>query len=264
MTSLPQEILPQVCAVQDVLARHLGHNLRAIHLFGSAVDGGLKPGSDIDLMVSVVDPLPETVRRTLMTELLAHSAWPGSSDKLRALEVTVVALDAVVPWRYPPQREMQFGEWLREDIEAGRFEPAMVDHDLAILITKLRRHGTALFGPAAAELFEEVPRSDFRASLLDTIAQWNEEPDWRGEERNILLALARIWFSASTGDIVSKDVAAAWAAQRLPRPYRFLMEGAAAAYLRGEEDEPAWTRMPVAEAIHFCKGEIGRALKQAQ
>lgn len=91
-----------------------------------------------------------------MTDLLAHSAWPGSSDTLRALELTVVALGEIVPWRYPPRREMQFGEWLREDIEAGRFEPAMVDHDLAILITKLRRHSSALLGPAAAELFEEV------------------------------------------------------------------------------------------------------------
>lgn len=264
MTSLPQEILPQVSAVQAVLARHLGHNLRAIHLFGSAVDGGLKPGSDIDLMVSVADPLAEPVRRTLMTDLLTHSAWPGSSDNLRALEVTVVALGEIVPWRYPPRREMQFGEWLRADIEAGRFEPAMLDHDLAILITKLRGHSTALFGPTAAELFEEVPRSDFRKSLLDTIAQWNEEPDWLGEERNILLALARIWFSASTGDIVSKDVAAAWAVRRLPPPYRSLVEHAAAAYLRGEEDEPDWAQMPVAETIQFCKDEIERALKQAR
>lgn len=264
MTALPQEIIPQVSSVQAVLKSHLGGNLRAIHLFGSAVDGGLKPGSDIDLMVSINDPLPEPVRRALMTDLLAHSAWPGSSDTLRALEVTVVALGEIVPWRYPPRREMQFGEWLREDIEAGRFEPALVDHDLAILITKLRRHSSALLGPSAAELFEEVPRSDFRRSLLDTIAQWNEEPDWLGEERNILLALARIWFSASTGDIVSKDVAAAWAAQRLPPTCRSLMERAAAAYLGGGEDEPAWARMPVAETIHFCKGEIERALKRAQ
>jgi len=233
MTALPQEIIPQVSSVQAVLKSHLGGNLRAIHLFGSAVDGGLKHGSDIDLMVSINDLLPEPVRRALMTDLLAHSAWPGNSDTLRALEVTVVALGEIVPWRYPPRREMQFGEWLREDVEAGRFEPALVDHDLAILITKLRRHSSALLGPLAAELFEEVPRSDFRRSLLDTIAQWNEEPDWLDEERNILLALARIWFSASTGDIVSKGVAAAWAAQRLPPTYRSLMERAAAAYLGG-------------------------------
>jgi len=158
MTALPQEIIPQVSSVQTVLKLHLGRNLRAIHLFGSAVDGGLKPGSDIDLMVSITDPLAEPVRRALMTDLLAHSAWPGSSETLRALEVTVVALDEIIPWRYPPRRDMQFGEWLREDIEAGRFEPALVDHDLAILITKLRRHSSALLGPAAAELFEEVPR----------------------------------------------------------------------------------------------------------
>lgn len=66
---------------------------------------------------------------------------------------------------------MQFGEWLRKDIQAGRFEPAMVDHDLAILITKLRRHSVALFGAPAEDLFENVPASDFKQSLADTISQ---------------------------------------------------------------------------------------------
>ena len=32
-----------------LLQRHLGGNLLAVHLFGSAVVGGLKPGSDLDL-----------------------------------------------------------------------------------------------------------------------------------------------------------------------------------------------------------------------
>ncbi|WP_174219961.1 nucleotidyltransferase domain-containing protein, partial [Escherichia coli] len=33
--------------------RHLESTLLAVHLYGSAVDGGLKPYSDIDLLVTV-------------------------------------------------------------------------------------------------------------------------------------------------------------------------------------------------------------------
>lgn len=46
----------------------------------------------------------------------------------------------VKAWRYPPRREMQFGEWLRKDILIGIFEPAVLDIDLAILLTQARQH----------------------------------------------------------------------------------------------------------------------------
>lgn len=261
MIESPPEIATQLSGVCAAIHQQLGTNLRAIHLYGSAVDSGLKPNSDIDLMVAVAEPLMDATRHQLMRELLRHSAWPGSSTTLRALEVTVVALSELVPWRYPPTREMQFGEWLREDIRAGRLEPAMPDHDLAILMTKLRLHSRPLHGPEAAELFDRVPTSDFRRSLRDTIAQWNEEQDWHGDERNVLLALARIWFSACTGAIASKDAAAAWACGRLPPEYGALMTRAAAAYLSGQKDGLDQTPGPLASTIQFCKAEIEQALQ---
>ncbi|WP_420868027.1 aminoglycoside adenylyltransferase domain-containing protein [Burkholderia diffusa] len=39
-------------------------------------------------------------------------------------------------------------------------------------------------------------------------AQWDAEPDWRGDECNVVLAIARIWYGAATGGIAPKDVAA--------------------------------------------------------
>lgn len=263
MVTPPAHIAPQLARVRGVLVRHLGDGLRAIHLYGSAMHGGLKPRSDIDLMVTLARPLADAVRQALMRELLAHSAPPSSPGAtLRALEVTVVALGELVPWRYPARREMQFGEWLRKDIAAGRFEPAMVDPDLAILLTKLRLHSTALLGPAAIDLFAPVPAGDFRKALADTIAQWNAPPDWQGEEAHILLALARIWYSASTGAIASKDAAAAWAAERMPSGQAALMQHAAQAYLGGLADD-GLAAMPdaVAATIQWCKVRIVQALR---
>ncbi len=243
----------QLSAVCAVLHAYLGPQLRAIHLYGSAVADGLKPHSDIDLMVTVDTPLPDAARHGLMKALLAHSAWPGSSDTLRALEVTVVALSEVVPWRYPPRREMQFGEWLRTDLQAGRFEPPMPDPDLAILLTKLRQHSTTLFGPPAKDLLDPVPASDLRKALSDTINQWNSPADWEDDERNIVLALARIWFTACTGEITSKDRAATWAVERLPAPHRAIVERALGSYLRGESDGLASMLQPLADTIHCLK-----------
>ena len=52
---LPLEVIPQITVVQAVLEHLLGNRLCGIHLFGSAVDRGLKPCSDIDLMVIADD-----------------------------------------------------------------------------------------------------------------------------------------------------------------------------------------------------------------
>ncbi|WP_241229360.1 nucleotidyltransferase domain-containing protein, partial [Escherichia coli] len=54
--------------------RHLESTLLAVHLYGSAVDGGLKPYSDIDLLVTVAVKLDETTRRALLNDLMEASA----------------------------------------------------------------------------------------------------------------------------------------------------------------------------------------------
>lgn len=238
-STVPSAIRGQVSQACELLKRRLGGAVVGIHLFGSAVDGGLQPFSDIDLLVTVDVPPSPATRRALMTELLTVSAPPGS-PRLRALEITVLALPEIVPWRYPPRRELQFGEWLREDLQAGVFEEPMPDHDLAILLTKMRQHSVSLLGRRAGELFDPVPRADLVRALQDTVAQWNGPDDWAGEERNIVLALARIWYTASTGAIASKDHAAAWLLARDEAArHRAVIDLARAAYLGKAQDELA-------------------------
>ncbi|MDW9232298.1 nucleotidyltransferase domain protein [Burkholderia cepacia] len=254
--TIPDEIAAQVAAACDTIERHLGATLNAIHLFGSALDGGLKPRSDIDLLATVSARPDEPTRRALMLGLLAVSAPPGRAGGMRALEVTVVAHDEIVPWRHPARRELQFGEWLRHDLEAGIVEPAFVDHDLAILLTKVWQHSVALVGPPAAALLEPVPAGDFVAALLATVAQWHAEPGWRGDECNVVLALARIWYSAATGRIAPKDVAATWTLARLPETYRPVVAAARAAYLGEEEDTAILSGEPLAAFIGYARRTV--------
>ena len=44
MPAVPGEIAEQLQQALAVIERHLGGQVHAIHLFGSAIDGGLKPG----------------------------------------------------------------------------------------------------------------------------------------------------------------------------------------------------------------------------
>nr|CCF70748.1 aminoglycoside adenylyltransferase [bacterium AK-MB29] len=231
----PAQVFKQLSHARAVIERHLAATLDTIHLFGSAIDGGLKPDSDIDLLVTVSAAPNDSLRQALMLDLLKVSSPPGDGGTWRPLELTVVARSEVVPWRYPARRELQFGEWLARHLSERSSLPS--GSRSAILLTKARQHSLALLGPSAATFFEPVPKEHFSKALFDTIAQWNAESDWKGDERNVVLALARIWYSASTGLIAPKDVAAAWVSERLPAKHRPLICKARAAYLGSEDDD---------------------------
>lgn len=259
---VPDTIADQLGLACKVIEQRLAKNLLAIHLYGSALDGGLKPGSDIDLLVIVAQAPDEATLRDLQRQLLAISAPPGKHPQRRALEVTVIARNHLTPWRHPARRELQFGEWLREDIRADRLEPPTTDPDLAILLTKAHRHNVALYGPAIGELLDPVPHRDFVQALSDTVMQWNTAEDWRGDEINIVLALARIWYSARTGEIAAKDVAADWLLQHLPTKHHAIVSQARQAYLDGRSATLPDTAL--AAFIHFAKTHITGILRQAQ
>lgn len=256
MPTVPDEIAGQLRQALAVIELHLSGQIHAIHLFGSAVDGGLKPHSDIDLLVTVNAALSPAARASLMTDLLAVSGTLAGGRPLRPLEVTFVVKAEVVPWRYSPKRELQFGEWLRGDLKRGIIEPPIEDRDFAILLTKLRRHSVALTGPCASDLFDPVPPADFRRALHETLSLWNCEDDLRGDERNIVLTLARIWFSTFTGAIAPKDAAARWTLERLPHQHRPVMETALRAHLGVGEDDLGDRLDEVLAFARFCKAEI--------
>jgi streptomycin 3"-adenylyltransferase len=256
----PSGIRAQLAQALDVIQRHLAPTLISVHLYGSAMDGGLKPLSDIDLLVTVNARLDDAARQALMTDLLAVSAPPSESDVLRALEVTVLVRDDVVPWRYPARRELQFGEWLRRDLLAGIVEPGGIDADLAILLTQARQHSIALIGRPAGECFDPVPESDLLKVFAATLKQWNSPTDWAGDERNVVLALARIWYSAATGKIVPKDVAVDWALPRLPVEFQPVLREARQAYLGCGEDRLAERGDELIGFVRHVKREATRLL----
>ncbi len=254
--SIPPSIQCQTEAACRLITRVTGDTLRAIHLYGSAVAGGLKPNSDIDLLVTICQLLTEAQRATLMQELLALSSPPGASAEKRALEVTVVLYSQLVPWCFPPAREMQFGEWLREDICQGIYEPAQQDWDIVLLITQILETSIPLKGERAERLFTPAPAAQLLKALRYPLDLWQSTADVQGDEYHIVLTLARIWYTLSTGRFTSKDAAADWLLPQLPEDYAATLRAAQREYLGLEQQDWHILLPAVVRFVGFAKTHI--------
>jgi streptomycin 3"-adenylyltransferase len=216
-----------VALVHDVL----GADALGAYLFGSAVLGGLKPRSDLDVIAVSARPTTRVEKRRLVDRLLAVSGREGR----RRLELTIVVQSAVRPWRYPPSFDFQYGDWWREEFERGDLEPwsSNVKPDLAVMLTMVLLANRPLFGPPPATVLDAVPRDDLVRAMVDLDSLLL---DLDKDTANVVLTLARVWSTLATGDIGPKDGAADWSRSRLPEEHRAILDRARSIYL-GEADD---------------------------
>lgn len=228
--------MEQLDRVTALVREVLGEAVLGIYLHGSAVFGGLRPRSDLDLLAVVARPTTATERRRLVKRLLRSSGRGDPTGGSRSIELTVVVQADVRPWRYPPPMELQYGDWWRTEFEAGLLSPwESPNPDLAITISQVLAADRPLFGPVPAELLDPVPAADLRRAMLDGIPSLLA--DLEGDEANVILTFARIWTTLETGRIVPKDEAADWVLTRLPQEQRPTLEQARAIYLGERADD---------------------------
>lgn len=203
-----------------------------VYGYGSAVAGGLRPDSDLDLALVTSRRLTVPERDGLIAAVRPLSRRSLRPPGWRPLELTVLALPDVRPWRYPPHFDLQYGEWLSdaELAEQVRHSP-IANPDIAVAITMLRQASHAYLGPPAMDILDSVPHDDLVRATLDAVPDLLA--DLEHDTRNVLLTLARMWTTTATGSIRSKDDAAAWAAERLPAGDRQLLDQARTLYLEG-------------------------------
>lgn len=256
-----KNIPSQALQVLDIIEKLFENQFIGIYLYGSAILGGLHNNSDVDILVIINGPMSEAMRSELTKQLMLISGKIGHSDK-RPLEVTVVNLNDVVPWRFPLKYEYMYGEWLREQMEAGGIPQAYYDPDAAILLWQARSYSLALKGPEVMKIIEPIPKKDIQKAIKYSLP--NLIASVKGDERNVLLTLARMWFTTSTGQICSKDAAAEWAIPRLPQKLSLLLEIARKAYLG--ECEDCWNDLEADTAllITFMKQSIEKSLSKAK
>lgn len=90
---------------------------------------------------------------------------------------------------------------------------------------------------------------------------WQKPGDLEGDERNIILTLARIWYSVVTGNIVAKDEAASWLIPQLPDEYADTLQAARAEYLGLTKKNWAASMPSVERFVFYAKKQIADRLE---
>ncbi|RYU09545.1 DUF4111 domain-containing protein [Nocardioides iriomotensis] len=225
--------------LQELVSREAPGSPVAMYLTGSYCDGGLRPESDLDILLITRAPLQTGERRVLVEHLLRCSGRRATLQPGRPIELISLVQDDIKPWRYPAMRDFLYGEWRRADYEAGVLPRRETDPNLPVLITSARQHSSVLMGPPLVELTDPVPREHLTQSMFDALPSLLD--GLVGDERNVLLTLARILFSLRTGLIAPKDVAAADICSSLASAHADIVDLAARAY-RGEARDD-WTEL---------------------
>lgn len=224
-----EQVIQVVTALQDVL----GDDLIGAYMHGSAILGGLRAHSDLDVLAVSARQLTVHQKKLMAAHLFRLSGFPPPP---RPIELTIVVGSEIRPWRYPPTMDFQYGEWLRERFKRGEVEPwpSRTNPDLALLMTMTLIGNATLAGPPPSEVFDAVPKADFIDALVAGIPSLLADVEW--DTRNVVLTLARIWSGLVSGAVQSKDAAADWAIPRLAPEYRPVLERARDVYL-GIRDE---------------------------
>ncbi len=222
-------------SVLSYLDDHRPGDLVGVYLYGSAATSGLRPDSDVDLLVLTRRSLSESERTSLVSVLLSVSGWRGHAARFpevadrRPLELTSLVVADVDPLPQTPRRDFQFGEWLRAELLDGQMPPAVIDPDVVVLLATAQSAHRVLLGQPLEDLVAPVPPELLRNAQLALLPELLDDP--AGEERFFLLTLARMLVTIETGHIVPKDVAAQRVAPRLTGQDRALLELAGQDYL---------------------------------
>ncbi|NYF15995.1 streptomycin 3'-adenylyltransferase [Microbacterium sp. AK009] len=225
MKNLSADVTRQAEAVQTALRE----SLVGLYLYGSAVAGGLRAESDVDLLAVISSRLEHGERAQLIAVLLHVSGRRAYDGPARPVELTVMLAEDLDPWR--PVVQLQYGEWLRDDAIADRLPGPHVDPDATLLLAMARDAGISLFGPSAQELLPDIPHGAVRSAIVQSLPSLMEDLD--GDERNVVLTLARMQATLDTGRFLPKDAAAEELAVTAPTDQAEMLRTAAAAY-RGE------------------------------
>lgn len=224
------EEIKQIEAVKNAMYNIFGNTLLAIYLHGSAVSGGLRPHSDIDLLVIIECPMSNKQRKKLLTALLRTSGrYPATPGSPKCIEVMVFLRLELFQHNFPVQAEFIYGEWLRDNFEAGELPTTTRDPENTLILAQARKQSIKLLGMESSALLPDISIMEIRQAMYEAIP--NLFLGLHGDERNVLLTLARMWYTATTAEFVTKDAAAHWVIPKLPDQYALILDSACRAYL---------------------------------
>ena len=207
----------------------LESKLVGIYLHGSlAFDCFNWQSSDIDFIVVVKEGLSQKEKMALISVLIELS--PQAPPK--GFEMSVVLSQYCRHFVYPTPYELHFSNMHLASAKADLSEFCRhmngADSDLAAHFTVLKDRGKVLTGAPIADVFGEVPKTDYlssiRADVADALEAVNDNPIY------VILNLCRVLAFIKGGEVLSKPEGAAWGLENLPADFNALIKAALSDY----------------------------------
>nr|WP_273793385.1 aminoglycoside adenylyltransferase domain-containing protein [Brucella anthropi] len=249
---IPDEAILALAVLRDCL----GQSLQAAYLHGSAVNGGLRPDSDVDLLVICNQPLtPETGARLIDKLMRISGRHPAKPGTPRCLEVMIFLTQDLAALSYPAWCAFIYGEWLRNEFETGTVPQPHTDPEYTLVLAQAGQEAISLLGPERAQLLPPVSRDEVRRAIADALP--GLLGNIQGDERNVLLTLARMWYTLETGKFTPKDAAADWASPLVSSETAAALALGQAAYCGAAVDDwqnrPKLARQAADELAHHVR-----------
>jgi streptomycin 3"-adenylyltransferase len=190
-----------VTALADALLAEPGIGLVGVYLHGSAALGGYTAsGSDVDVLAVIAEPADVRVQGRMRDRLTGTARrWPAIR-----LEMSVITSATAANLRDCPY-ELHVavdGDEVRAVLGAGRDG----DPDLILHAEVCRRHGLAVYGPPAGQVFAPVPPARLIRAVRDEV-RWGQE---HGHLSYAVLNACRAVRFAADGVLCSKLDGGRW------------------------------------------------------
>jgi hypothetical protein len=110
----------QIAAATRIIRDVLGNAALAAYLYGSAVAGGLRANSDLDILTVSNRTLTNDERAAIIERLLPISGLHAMRGPARSIELSIITQPVLAELVYPPSIELQYGEWKRAEFGRTR------------------------------------------------------------------------------------------------------------------------------------------------
>ena len=222
VSQLPEPVAEALGVWLDEHDRLAPGELEGLYVVGSVALADWRPGSDIDIVAFVADP---TDAQTVANLEAAHGSY-GDRHGRPTIDGPFLSWADVGSSPLAVQRAWSIDGEFRFDGECFEINP--------VTWYTLAEYGIAVRGPVAQALDVFVDDTDRRTWVRENVdTYWRNARDEimvalerapdREEFRSdtvewCVLGLARMWFTATTGGVLSKRDAGEWARGRSPVP----------------------------------------------
>ena len=227
-----------------------GVNLVGVYLHGSLAMDCANQNSDIDLLIVIKKPDTASNYRKLIDFFMALKDVPK-----KGIEMSVVLKQFCTDFVYPTPFELHYGESHRTRYTAdSSYLCQGEDEDLAAHFTMTKHRGVCLFGEPIDEVFADVPKVDYLASIFYDIADAKDDIAEDGIYH--ILNLCRTLAYVTEGKVMSKIEGGMWAMNHVDSRFISLVKRTAYAYDNGAE-LPEISSELMNDFVSYIYGKIG-------